>query len=125
MTPMDYGLTKEAFEKLMTELQKELQPSPFENLFSNSLFKPQPIEIPEPKIDNTHFRFMSRMWGIPIYTSNHMPTEEVVKVRGIPSSRKPNSRRPYYRKVTIKNHVIYAVKGMGIVGPPGYLASIA
>jgi len=113
-------LNKETFDKLMKELSKETEDY---NIFSSLMYKPMEIEIPQPEPDNTQFRFMSRMWGIPVYTSNHMPVETVAKVRGIPSRKKPNSRRPLYRKVTIKKPVIYAVKGMGIISPPGYLAS--
>lgn len=86
-------LNKDEFDKLMKELSKETEDY---NIFSSLLYKPMKIEMPEPEPDNTQFRFMSRMWGMPIYTSNHA-YQTVTKVRGIPSKSKPNSRRPLYR----------------------------
>jgi len=120
---MSDGLSKEVFEKMMAELSKNIPTSPFGG-FMDSIYKPMEIKFPDPEPDNTQFRFISRMWGIPVYTSNHA-YQTVTKLRGLPSKIKPNTRRPLYRKVTIKNPVMYAVKGMGIISPPGYLASMA
>src|SRR5689334_14540553 len=114
-------LNKEIFDKMMEEMTKGLPKSPFQDLFSP---RPMEIKVPESEPDFTQFRLMSRMWGIPIYTSNHIPPVVEVKVRGIASKIKPNTRRPLYRKVEIKKQVAYAVKGMGIISPPGYFASM-
>lgn len=116
------GLDKETYEKMVEELTKSMT-TPIQSMW-NLTYKPMEITLPEPERENNNFRFMSRMWGMPIYTSNYLPTITETKVRGISSARKANSRRPFYRKVTIKKNAAYLVGGQGIVAPVGYFASM-
>lgn len=113
-------LDKETYGKLVEEIVKTMAiPS---SLFGR-VYKPMEITLPEP--ERNDFRFTSRMWGIPIYASKFLPTIIVTKVRGIPSAHKPNTRRPFYRKVTTKKTGAYLVNGHGIIAPVGYFASMA
>lgn len=56
--------------------------------------------------------------GMRVTFSDHAEKVDVkVKVRGLADSRRPNTRRPLYRKVvmTVRTPMMYMVSGLGIV----------
>jgi len=50
--------------------------------------------------------------------------ETIVKVKGIPAKNKPNSHKPYYRKVSIKKPVIYMINGDTVVTTASMIRNI-
>lgn len=124
--PEGSALNKEVMEEMIKRLEENtlIAPSPFDGFYKRLL---QPMEIklyPAPEPDLTDFRFIHRVAGIPVYTSPHA-YKTVTKVRGIASKRKPNTRRPLYRKVTTKESVAYMIQGgAGVVTSPGAVVAL-
>jgi len=46
------------------------------------------------------------------------------KIRGIPAAHKPNSNRPYYRRVRIIKPLIYYVQGKGFICHPSLVREV-
>lgn len=59
---------------------------------------------------------MQTIFGIPVIVSPHCYTTKVV-VRGIADSRRPNNKKPFYRKVVIQVPHIIMTSGMIVVHP--------
>jgi hypothetical protein len=44
--------------------------------------------------------------------------EITTKIKGVADKRRPNTRRPLYRRVTVRKPAIFMVKGLGMVVHP-------
>lgn len=61
-------------------------------------------------------RFLVQTGGLKVIESVHA-YKTVIRVRGIPDVRKPNTRRPYFRKVAVRILLAYRVGDNLIIHP--------
>jgi len=76
----------------------------------------QPIEL--------GFKYMGNVFWMRVIQSPYACKVET-KTRGIPAKNKPNSHRPYYRRITVNTPMAYMIRGGDAVIHPALMHNIS
>lgn len=74
---------------------------------------------PEPQREND-FRYMGDVFGMRTYQTPHAYKTEI-KTRGIAAKNKPNSHKPYYRRIVVNTPMAYIINGKETIIHPALI----